>query len=201
LDAIRYNFGPTSHDPLAQLPGVFTFHFDRQGGVWQTLGSEEVGGTAFRQAVDTSGIPPNTPAADYAEICCDGIQHDAPIRWTMRPILTRSSGKKLGPVLVLPGTYVLRLLLSEPTADSAGERVMDIECRPTGGAYGQLVRDRVDVYKRAGGSGRVLMLSYPIRLPKPGAVGVTLTPVTGKVAICGALLAPADQQAVEGPNP
>ena len=48
LDSVRYNFAPTSHDPLAQMRGVFTFHFDSRGDVWQCLGAEETAATVFR---------------------------------------------------------------------------------------------------------------------------------------------------------
>ena len=38
---------PTSHDPLAQSPGRFTFYFDTQHRLWQTLGTEETGAETF----------------------------------------------------------------------------------------------------------------------------------------------------------
>ena len=47
LEPVRYKFGPTSHDPLAQAAGKFTFHFDSQRRLWQTLGTVETGADAF----------------------------------------------------------------------------------------------------------------------------------------------------------
>ena len=35
MEPVRYNFGPTSHDPLAQYPGTFTYFFDAKHQVWQ----------------------------------------------------------------------------------------------------------------------------------------------------------------------
>jgi hypothetical protein len=43
LDDIRINFQPTSHDPLAQQAGHFSFHIDPEGGMWIGLGEKEIG--------------------------------------------------------------------------------------------------------------------------------------------------------------
>ncbi len=45
IEAVRYNFGPTVHDPYAPRPGRFTFHFDPDKILWQTLGETETGAT------------------------------------------------------------------------------------------------------------------------------------------------------------
>ena len=47
MEPVRYNFGPTSHDPLAQGAGKFTFHFDADHAVWECLGEKETGARVF----------------------------------------------------------------------------------------------------------------------------------------------------------
>lgn len=43
MDDIRINFQPTSHDPLAQSPGNYSFHIDPNGLMWTGLGEKEIG--------------------------------------------------------------------------------------------------------------------------------------------------------------
>ena len=45
---IRYDFAATSHDPLAQSPGIFTFFFDVDHQIWQCLGATETGARRLR---------------------------------------------------------------------------------------------------------------------------------------------------------
>ena len=42
IDDIHINFQPTSHDPLAQSPGKYTFHIDPEGLMWTGLGKKEI---------------------------------------------------------------------------------------------------------------------------------------------------------------
>ena len=116
LEAVRYNFGPTSHDPLAQAPGRFTFHFDAEHHLWQTLGEEETGAQTF--------------AAPYAanEICRAGIESGQPILLPVTPIL---AGKK-DAATVPAGDYRLRLLMLDPVSTAAGQRVFSIAMSVTG---------------------------------------------------------------------
>jgi hypothetical protein len=50
--------------------------------------------------------------------------------------------------------------------------------------------DRIDIVREAGGANRVLARRYPVSLPSPGRVEVNVTPVRGKVLLCGAILEP-----------
>jgi len=58
------------------------------------------------------------------------------------------------------------------------------------GSHSNRRLDRVDIFARAGGSHRVLRLTYPIELKQPGQIDVTLTPIKGQALICGARLEP-----------
>jgi hypothetical protein len=40
-EPVRYNFAPTSHDPLAQSMGTFTFHFGPDKEIWECFGKKE----------------------------------------------------------------------------------------------------------------------------------------------------------------
>jgi len=178
LEPVRYNFGPTSHDPLAQLPGRFTFHFDEQRRIWQTLGAEETGAQPF--------VAPK--AAD--EICRSGIESGKPITLTLRPIL---AGKK-DAATVPAGEYRVRLLMLDPSSTARGQRVFTV-------SVGNGAADRVDIFEETGGANRVLERRWPVKLAKPGSVAVTLAPITGKALICGAVLEPVSQPAAPKSQP
>ena len=195
MEPVRYNFGPTSHDPLAQLPGGFTFHFDQQRRLWQTLGTKETGAETF--------LAPEAPQ----EICRSGIESDKPITLELGPIFERT--KK--PATVPAGDYRLRLLMLDPTSTAAGQRVFSIAAfeilvsddgrqgKPVNhlqpgkrAAAPTTLAERVDVFAESGGRQRVLERVFDVKLSPPGRVTVTLTPVTGKALLCGAVLEPVE---------
>ena len=298
LDALRYAFGPTSHDPLAQAPGRFTFRIGAGRRLWQTLGAEETG-------ADTFG-PAGATALNHS-----GIESDHPVVVPLRPI---AGGLKDGAV-VPAGDYRLKLSMCDPVSTSPGQRVfliavttagtdsayafepeqaryLRLACHgnaqndwnsieevtlgalaqdtqeprvtashelkefPAGAAadgrtdtrwatrgrdewiqfrldprvpvaglgiawFGGLARQpqfevlvsddgrqwravknframsglaaaeaRVDIFKATGGTARIFERIWPVRLVRPGCVTVTLTPLTGKVLLCGAVLEP-----------
>ncbi|MBI5687039.1 MAG: hypothetical protein HZC54_18365 [Verrucomicrobia bacterium] len=168
MEPVRYNFGPTSHDPLAQLPGRFTFHFDAEHRLWQTLGAQETGATTFFASRVGN------------EICRSGIESDKPIVLALRPI---AGGKK--DISTLPvGDYQLRLLMVDPFSKAAGQRVFSVSVN------GKVAEDRVDVFAGSGGNRRVFERAWPVKLDKAGCVTVTLTLVKGTALVCGAVLEP-----------
>jgi hypothetical protein len=168
LEPVRYNFGPTSHDPLAQLPGRFTFHFDAQRRIWQTLGAEETGAKLFR-----------APKADH-EMCRSGIESDKPVTLMLRPILS----SKKAPAVVPAGDYRLRLLMLDPVSRAAGQRVFSVSVN------GAVVEECVDIFAASGGRQRELERVWPVKLERPGVVAVTVTPVKGQALVCAAVLEP-----------
>lgn len=168
MEPVRYNFGPTSHDPLAQLPGRFTFHFDAERRLWQTLGTEETGAKTFA-----------APRASH-EICRSGIESDKALTLVLRPIL---SAKK-NPATIPAGDYQLRLLMHDPASKMADQRVFSVSVN------GKVVEERVDIFAASGGRQRALERVWPVKLDRPGVVTVTLTPAKGKALVCGAALEP-----------
>lgn len=106
MEPVRYNFGPTSHDPLAQAPGRFTYFFDADHSIWQTLGTKETGAETF-----------DAPSAKK-EIGQHGLQSTTPIALTVQPIAHKAA--------LLPGDYRLRLLLLDPDSTAAGQRVFTV---------------------------------------------------------------------------
>ena len=309
LETIRINFGPTSHDPLAQWPGRYTFHFGPRRDMWQTLGEKETGVATFTLPHDADVTLAEESAKgesfeSWSEIARSGVESDRPITFALRPIL---DGKSSVPA----GDYRLTLLLAEPSATAEGGRVFDValdvvssftryRIKSTSGNYLRLicrgnstnawnsiseirlkslrpeasvtasgsvkghqpgmavdgnantrwavygqdnwiqfplqkkvplefmdidwyeggkrtyhfdafvsadgehwkkldthkavevenVVERIDLTKRSGGRDRLLTLNYPVTLAQRGTVRVTLSPVKGKVLICGALLTP-----------
>ncbi len=115
LEPVRYKFGPTQHDPLAQSPGRYTFYFTSDHHLWQTLGTKETGAEVF-------GAP------DVGEICSSGIETDKPLVLKLQPILAPSA---------LPaGRYWLRLLAADPSSTAAGQRVFEVQVKVAGAAGG-----------------------------------------------------------------
>lgn len=125
VDSVRYNFAPTSHDPLAQSRGIFTFHFDSRGDVWQCLGSEETGANVFRCSEVSCRDNPAEIDLIRNEICQTGIETDEPITLAIAPILAKGSRGKLKPERLPAGSYELTLLCIDPTESNVGENVFD----------------------------------------------------------------------------
>ncbi|MCX7010516.1 MAG: discoidin domain-containing protein [Kiritimatiellaeota bacterium] len=301
MDAIRYAFGPTSHDPLAQAPGRFTFYIGAGRRLWQTLGKEETGADVFG---------PST----ISELGHSGIESTNQIVVPLRPIV----GARKDGAVVPAGDYRVRLIMLDPVSTAAAQRVFRIAVTANGNgtdsayafepeharylrlvchgnaqndwnsieevtldalakdtnaplviasrelkdfpataaADGQLgtrwatrgrdewiqfrldpnvpvarlgiawfggaerqpkfevlVSDdgqhwrtvknfhtaetlasgpetRMDIFAQAGGQNRILEWIWPVKLPRPGCVTVTLTPVVGKALLCGAVLEP-----------
>ena len=131
-EAVRYDYAPTSHDLLAQSRGVFTFYFGPEKSVWQCLGKEETKADVFvlPPEVKIENASQVTPA--IAEVCRTGIESSDPVTVAVRPILSRGSRKGLKPEPVVAGSYQLMLLMLDPSASAAGERVFEVQISATG---------------------------------------------------------------------
>ncbi len=201
LEPVRLNFAPTSHDPLAQSPGKFTFHFDADRGLWECLGALETGADTFVLPADTKLTRAEDVPAAWEEIGRAGVESGQPIRWTMRPIMARDSRNRSGPASLPPGKYRLRLLLADPSSTAPGQRVFDVQVSDDGLSWSPVknlrrkkdnfrLTDRVDIFQLAGQPNRIIVRKYDLTLGPNGAVDVKLTPVQGQAIICGAVLEP-----------
>ena len=206
---IRYCFGPTSHDPLAQSRGTFTFHFDAQRCVWQRLGGEETGAAVFVLPPDVQpacdpALPGNLTPEVCAEICRSGIETDKPLTIDLGPIMSHDGRGKPKASELPPGQYTVRLLLLEPTAIAAGQRAFSVslaalpaasakpqaEPAPPPAAPPPLHKDRIDIFAAAGGANRVLVKTYAVKLAAAGSVQLNVTPEVGKAVLCGVAIEP-----------
>jgi len=135
IEPIRYNFDRTSHDLLAQSRGIFTFHFDQEQNVWETLGTEETGCQAFALPVGTTVVQSGQVSEVEAEICRTGIESDTTIELTVAPIMRRDSrGSRYSGAASLPaGCYRLTLLMLEPQAEAAGQCILEVKVVASGG--------------------------------------------------------------------
>jgi hypothetical protein len=177
IEAVRFNFAPTSHDTLAQSPGKFTWHFDASQQIWQTLGAEETGASTFVLPPEARvTLSADLPKVDE-EICRAGIESDQPIQITLGPVM--------GGTALPQGGYRISLLFMEPSATAEGQRVFDLSL---GGDLASPVRERLDIFCLAGGRQRVVERSYTVKVPRPGKLALTLTPVTGRALISGAVV-------------
>ncbi len=107
--------------------------------------------------------------------------------------MANDSRKKSKPVPLPAGEYRLHLLLLEPEAIAAGQRVFEVAVRVaatgSGSEFSRL--ERVDIARLAGGAQHLIERVYPVRLEAGGGIEVRLTPITGQAVICGAVIEPA----------
>ncbi|MBM3888861.1 MAG: hypothetical protein FJ388_07005 [Verrucomicrobia bacterium] len=127
LEAVRYRFAPTSHDPLAQSPGKFTFHFDANHGVWECLGEKEIGASVFTLSARAKVAGNAALLAVCEEICRSGIESDKPITLALSPIMAYGGRGKGKPASLPAGDYRLRLLMLDPASNRADQRVFDVQ--------------------------------------------------------------------------
>lgn len=127
MEPIRINMAPTSHDPLAQSMGTFTFHFEPDHSVWECWGEKETG-------VPVKTIPADTPIElsaetpeNWREMGRHYIESDKPITLSIQPIMARDGRGKTGPAPLAPGLYRLYVLTIDPTSSTPGERVMRVD--------------------------------------------------------------------------
>jgi hypothetical protein len=135
MEPVRYNFAATSHDLLAQSRGVFTFHFDPDRGLWQTLGTEETGAAVF-SVPEATQLSRSPEASDGdCEICRSGIESDQPLELAVAPIMRRDSrGRRYRSGATMPpGRYRLTLLMLDPASTGPGQRVFDVHVSSSSG--------------------------------------------------------------------
>jgi hypothetical protein len=193
-EPIRYNFAPTSHDPLAQSMGTFTFHFEPDRSVWQCLGTEETGASTFVIPDDIPIARSEDIAQSQVEICRTGIETEEPVTIPLGPILSKGGRGQSADATLPPGSYRLHLLLVDPTSLEPGEQVFDIQLfRESTGVDSPpepLASQRVDVIKLAGGPNRPIPLALPFELPAPSALRLALGPFKGKALLSGVIIEP-----------
>ena len=92
------NFGPTSHEPLAQIPGNNTFLFFEDGRIAKTLGEKETTANAvFENNIDISGA--------FAELYKSGIEGDTTVRFSIKSMTNEDLAK---------GQYKIEFLVNNP---------------------------------------------------------------------------------------
>jgi hypothetical protein len=125
---VRYNFAVTSHDPLAQSRGVFTFFFDADQKIWQTLGTQETQRPVCTIVEGKAVDHPRDLTDAEAEICQTGIELDAPLQLAVGPIMKRDSrGRKYtSGSSLLAGRYRLRLLTLARHTNDVQDHAVDV---------------------------------------------------------------------------
>ena len=96
------------------------------------------------------------------EICRAGIESAKPIQIELGPVM--------GGATLPQGDYRVTLLFVEPSATAEGQRVFDVSL---GGSLASPVQERLDVFRLASGSHRVLERSYTVKLLRPGKLALS----------------------------
>jgi hypothetical protein len=184
LAAVRYNFAPTSHDPLAQSMGTFTYHFSADREIWQCLGTRETGAATFVLPDDATGIGDDPFSRRHAEIYRTGIQVEKPITLALCPIMG-TGGRSAGtPAPLAASRYTLDLLMLRPSDDSPKGTAFDLAIRSGEATQTHRVSDDVG----NGAHPRAFRLSYEVDVNASGGLEATITPVEGEIRLCGAVL-------------
>jgi hypothetical protein len=174
LDAVRYKFGPTQHEPLAQGAGSNTFYFDSRHEVWKALGGKETGVDAVQAAWDASLKPTGEEVLFQS-----GIEGNTQISLCLNCI---------GDQPLLPGTYNVDVLFASPSRTTRGSCVFEVEL--SGSPQASAISDRIDFVERSR-AGRSLQVSYPVRVEQ-GFLSLRVRPLQGRAMLCGLRLKPAN---------
>ncbi|MCK4858891.1 MAG: discoidin domain-containing protein, partial [candidate division Zixibacteria bacterium] len=126
-EPVRYNFAPTSHDPLAQSMGTFTFHIDRDGDLWECFGTKETKADVSVLDDDRTITRSDDTPAILEEICRTRIEFDKSRTVTIQPIMAKGGRGGNKSNMLAPGRYRLDLLMLDPVSTKVGQRVFDIE--------------------------------------------------------------------------
>ena len=164
LASIRWKFGPTADEPLAQLPGTYTFFVDRDHRLWRTWGEKETGCRAVSQA---------DPLADVGDAYIE-VNKPASLR------LSCIMGERL-----LKQSYNVELLFAPAVQKGSS---IDLELR--GAAGGTPVREHIALGGKTADKSGVISVSYRLAVDQ-GFLPVGIEPGSGSARLCGVVLEPA----------
>ena len=143
LEPIRYNFGPTSHEPLAQSRRPLHVPLRRpaaaRGKRWAT---EETG--ARRSCCRRARRSRPVPVAIDAGLFRSGIESEKPLTLAIQPILYKTA--------LPPGRYTLSLSMLDPTSTAAGQRVFEVSVSSDGQRRTEASHPRSGRFRRGEGS-------------------------------------------------
>jgi hypothetical protein len=154
LEPVRYNYGPTLHEYLAQSRGIFTFYFEPDRTVWAVFGEDEVNAIAVPRVGTTDAhyawqvldkpktitvfeIPdsvtlhrPEGLSPAIEEICRNGIVSDHPIEVTVQPIMAYDGRVRVYmPEDLAAGDYALTLYFVNSPVLGVGKDVFEARVR------------------------------------------------------------------------
>jgi hypothetical protein len=180
LEPIRYCFGPTSHDPLAQAAGRFTFHLDQEHHVWQRLGEQETGAAAIAWPVGSAMTYDDQVPGIWRGQVTGGIQFDKPLTLPLSPIMSSTRSP------LTPGHYRLQLALLSRHDGPGGPQPVEVSVVIAGR---EILRQRIDVSPAAGGrADHLAVTTFPVEIPVVSEASFMLTPRSGKAILCGVVL-------------
>ncbi len=196
MEPVRYNFAPTSHDPLAQSRGTFTFHFDRDRTLWQTLGTQETG-------CRTVAVEDPALAGSQTDVYRAGIELDSPLRLALAPILYSQARGRIAKGELGAGRYRLTLFWLDRRSSASEKQAVSVALAAEEKPAGKPPRAKVplspvvqqfDFAGPVAGSARSVSQTVEARLSAPGMFQLTLTPLSGKPLLSGLILEPIDVQ-------
>jgi len=182
VSPVRYNFGPTSHEPMAQSPGLYTFYFDPQHRLWEVLGTAET-------KYETYTLSASEDAVDSAEseIVETGILSDDKIQLTIEPIMHHED--YAGPRTLAAGKYRLVLLTPTEYDQKKTDQALNltISTKDTNAHHMQI--KNIDADKNCN------VFEQEFTLTEPGTVKIELASVSGNsIYLGGLVLSPVESE-------
>lgn len=191
LSPIRYNFGPTIRPRFGQGLLRTNFFVDKEQRLWRNYGNEETGALAYNLKMDSQLKKDDSSSAAYKEICTSGIVSDTALSFSMKPIMAdiRPSGptENLIASNLRPGEYELKVWFAPPGMSEKREAsVIDVSVYNNRNKL-PVISERI---RRGKGKNnfKTLVKTYKVSVEDNEEVILELTPVRGKISICGAVL-------------
>jgi hypothetical protein len=165
LDSIRVKFGPTEQEPLAQLPGIYTFFIDRDRRLWLGWGERE------------TGLPASAQSATPEELRESSLEVDKALSTRLRCMMGES---------LLEGNYDVKLLFLPPALPDS-EAMVDLQLR--GSSQGPPVKERLTLRQELADGLGVIPTHCRVHVDQ-GYLQLDVIPAQGKPLLCGVVLEP-----------
>ena len=206
LEPVGFSFGPTSHDSLAQSAGKFTFDVTTNHFFWERWGDKETGAATWTLPAGAKLAWDRNDPGVWAEIGRSGIAIDRPLKLRLQPIMREDSRGAGKPATLTAGEYLVRLLFANAKPEATRRRVCEVALGdgsvkdPHRVADAPGVHDRIQFDPSPDEVCTVIEHRYRLNVGPTGRVEVSITPVEGKVTLCGVVLEPVFNPSQAQPN-
>jgi len=185
MEPIRYQFAPTSHEPLALARGVFTFSFDEDRNLWECLGDQETGLPVYQFPADEISLE-SCPAHLSASLFSSGIRCEKELDLTLQPILAperMEDPDDLIPMKLPAGRFRLTLIFRKMDPQIGEKQILELQVPPSKLSSSQPIR--IDLSQD---SKTISVHECTLDLTEDGLIPIQLRPLAGSPILCALLV-------------